>query len=340
MKTPNQSFQKPLISVVLPTRNSRALLERRVDSLLSQTYTHWEVINVDTNSTDGTLEYLHERLPADRLRSIQNPPGLYAAWNRGIAEAQGDFVHIATSDDAEDPTFYEECVGALEETGAGLASVQYRAVEPDGTVLFRGEDHPVNREFYGWQPGRRTLRPRPAHFFFTLLFMYPAVVCNGTLVRREVFSRVGPFPTAFGPVGDWGWWLRAALLCDSCTIDRNLAEWTISDQGVTSSYARFGRYRIELEMLRKGLIELRREPEFEEFLTPEQRSFVGNFIQHANSTLEHEGWGFLWHVLQLQPDKPLHAFTKRSRLNNLPFWITRHRHRELLRDLTFQTSAA
>src|SRR5690606_34058013 len=100
-------------------------------------------------------------------------------------------------------------------------------------TLFHGREHPVYRSLYGWEQGRQIRRPRDSHFFYTLFFMYPAVVCNGSLFRREVFATVGGFPTHYGPVGDWGWWLRASLLCDSCTIDDELAAWTISAAGVT-----------------------------------------------------------------------------------------------------------
>lgn len=327
------------ISVCLPTMNSRPVLERRVDSLLAQTYPHWEVVNVDTRSSDGTVEYLRERLPADRFRSLQNPPGLYDAWNRAIAESDGDCIHFATADDFEEPTFYERCVEALQSTGADIASTQYRAVDPQGRTRYRGCQHPVYKAFYGWEQGRRTLRPRESHFFYTLFFMYPAVVCNGSLFRREAFNRAGGFPTEFGPVGDWGWWLRAALHCDTCTIDDELAAWTISDAGATTSYARFSRYRPELQMQVEMLRNLRQTDAYRQ-LDRRQRRRVEAFIDSAEEILSESGLRFYARLLLEQPDKLVHAFSKRRRLNCLPFWITRLREAKLLSTLSFEQRRA
>lgn len=333
------SQHQPTISVCLPTKNSRAVIERRVSSLLAQTYPHWEVVHVDTASSDGTVEYLHERIPAERIRSLQHPPGLYDAWNRCITESRGDLIHFATADDFEDPTFYARCVEALNQTGADIASTQYRAVDAEGKILYHGSEHPVYRALYGWKEGRRTLRPRESHFFFTLFFMYPAMVCNGSLFRRSVFEKTGGFPTEFGPVGDWGWWLRASLLCDTCTIDDELAAWTASEAGATTSYARFNRYRDELRMQVKMLRDLQTTPEFRQ-LTVEQRRRVESFIDSTEMVLGARGLRFYARLLRQQPDKLLHAISKRRRMNCLPFWFTRLREASLLRSLSFEERSA
>src|SRR5436305_15189012 len=100
----------PKLSVLLPSLNAREFLEPRVDSLLKQSFTDWEAIVLDSGSADGTWEFFQSAAQRDsRFRLHQIPrEGLYAALNRGLELATGDFVHIATCDDSMTPEFLAE----------------------------------------------------------------------------------------------------------------------------------------------------------------------------------------------------------------------------------------
>lgn len=51
-------MNKPLVSILLPNLNTRPFLEERMATILTQTYTNWELIIVDSYSDDGAWEYL------------------------------------------------------------------------------------------------------------------------------------------------------------------------------------------------------------------------------------------------------------------------------------------
>ena len=89
-----------LVSVVIPTRNRRALLSETVASVLEQGVSDWELIIVDEASTDGTPEYLGA-LRDPRIRSTRHPEvrGLSAARNTGLALAGGALVMFLDDDD-------------------------------------------------------------------------------------------------------------------------------------------------------------------------------------------------------------------------------------------------
>jgi glycosyltransferase involved in cell wall biosynthesis len=93
-------IDSPLISVVVPTYNRAHLLGQTIQSVLAQTYTHWELIIVDDGSDDDTeslLEAFHEaRIKYFRL---DHTGILGKVRNYGIQRCSGQFVAFLDSDD-------------------------------------------------------------------------------------------------------------------------------------------------------------------------------------------------------------------------------------------------
>jgi glycosyltransferase involved in cell wall biosynthesis len=92
----------PLVSVYLPTRNRRRLLERAIASVLRQTYEPIELIVVNDASTDGTRGYLDElaaREPSVVVVHSDSAVGAPAARNRAINMATGQFITGLDDDD-------------------------------------------------------------------------------------------------------------------------------------------------------------------------------------------------------------------------------------------------
>jgi len=94
----------PTISVIVPVYNDLTRIGQCIDSLVALSYpsSHYEIIIVDNCSTDGTYDYL-----SDKLKQVYQPsvrlikcsiPGSYAARNAGLKIAKGDFVAFTDSD--------------------------------------------------------------------------------------------------------------------------------------------------------------------------------------------------------------------------------------------------
>ena len=91
-----------MISIIVPTWNRRALLPRCIDSVLSQSYSDWELIIVDDGSTDGTSTLLEKYTHQDkRIRYLQldGNTGVANARNIGVDAAKFDYVCFLDSDD-------------------------------------------------------------------------------------------------------------------------------------------------------------------------------------------------------------------------------------------------
>ena len=113
-----------LVSVVLPTHNRAELLPRAIDSVISQTYDHFELIIVDDGSTDKTADvvgrYEDPRVTLIRLAENQGAPG---ARNIGIRSSTGEFIAFLDSDDEWYPTKLEKQVNLIESAPALVGAV-------------------------------------------------------------------------------------------------------------------------------------------------------------------------------------------------------------------------
>ena len=102
MEVQGSKQKKPLISVIVPIYNVAPYIRKCLDSLKRQTMKEIEVICIDDGSTDesGKIaeEYESQEWPVFRIIHTENR-GLSAARNRGIDEAQADWLMFVDSDD-------------------------------------------------------------------------------------------------------------------------------------------------------------------------------------------------------------------------------------------------
>jgi glycosyltransferase involved in cell wall biosynthesis len=95
---PHEAGQ-PFISVVIPVYNQEAYIESTLQSVLRQSYPHFEVIVVDDGSTDSSLKRI-KQLNDHRIRLIrQTNQGVSAARNNGFLAAKGEYIAFLDADD-------------------------------------------------------------------------------------------------------------------------------------------------------------------------------------------------------------------------------------------------
>src|SRR4051794_37688274 len=87
----------PLVSVIIPCYNQAHYLGEAIESVINQTYPHFEIIVVDDGSTDNTSEVAGGFKEVRCIR--QQNQGLSAARNTGLRESSGAFLVFLDSDD-------------------------------------------------------------------------------------------------------------------------------------------------------------------------------------------------------------------------------------------------
>lgn len=131
---------RPLVSVIIPTHNSRASLERCVASVREQNYAPIEIIIVDNFSTDGTSE-LARRL-ADRF--IQIGPERSTQLNAGVRVAGGSYVYRVDADFVLDLRVVDQAVSACV-AGADAVAVHN---DSDSSLGFWAKVRSFERSMY------------------------------------------------------------------------------------------------------------------------------------------------------------------------------------------------
>ena len=120
-------MKSPRVSVVIPTRNSEKYLKEALDSIFGQTFTDYEMLIVDDNSSDDTLKIIAD-YDDPRVRVLRGPgTGLSAALNLAVREARGEFVARMDADDIAEATRLGKQVAFLDEhPDVGVCGTQFQ----------------------------------------------------------------------------------------------------------------------------------------------------------------------------------------------------------------------
>jgi glycosyltransferase involved in cell wall biosynthesis len=170
---------KVRFSVVMPVYNRQKYVSQAIDSVLSQTFTDFELIAVDDGSTDGSLDLLKSY--GTRIRVIeQKNSGPEVARNTGVAAARGEYIALLDSDDLFFPTAletYDRVIRAFDSPPMVIGSEFYYR---DGTPL------PV-------QP--LTTGPVEVLKFEDCLSKTVSltIICSLFLIRKSVYEEIGGF---------------------------------------------------------------------------------------------------------------------------------------------------
>lgn len=113
------------VSIVIPFKNTSAYLEACLDSVLRQSYAHWEVLAVDDHSTDNCLALVESYVQRDpRIKVFQNAGvGIIPALRTAYAQSSGDLITRMDSDDVMTEERLRLMVTSLEEHGKGHLAV-------------------------------------------------------------------------------------------------------------------------------------------------------------------------------------------------------------------------
>lgn len=179
----------PKISVITPSFNQAAFLERTIRSVIEQRYPNLEYIIIDGGSTDGSVDII--RRYADRITYWVSEPdsGQANAINKGLRRASGEWVAWQNSDDVYYP-------GALHAIADVIRRNPDAAIVTGDIMLIDENDHEIRdihyiRPSYGAMLAEGMMLPNQATFW-----------------RRTLHTEVGWIDESLHYAFDYEWFLR------------------------------------------------------------------------------------------------------------------------------------
>lgn len=133
---------EPFISIIVPVYNIKPYLPKCVESLLSQTFHHFEVILVDDGSTDGS-GWLCDTFASNdaRIRVIHKPNGgLSSARNYGLDASRGDYMLFVDGDDYLAHDALQSLMDVAEKHD-GFDFIGFHYIETDGSWQSGGKQN-------------------------------------------------------------------------------------------------------------------------------------------------------------------------------------------------------
>ena len=126
-----------LVSIITPCFNGDKYIAETIESVLSQTYTQWEMIIVDDGSTDRTAEIAEEYASRDdRVMLLrQGNGGTAKARNAGMNLARGRYIALLDADDLWEPLFLEKQMAFMAQNDAICVCSAYRRIDEQGREI-------------------------------------------------------------------------------------------------------------------------------------------------------------------------------------------------------------
>ena len=183
----------PTVSVIIPVFNRQDVLPRAVGSVLSQTFSDYELIVVDDGSTQPIADSVASALARPNVRLVRHQAnrGAAAARNTGVRAAEGRYVAFLDSDDTWYAEKLERQLAFMEaDTDARASCTGFALVSDAG-------------------PFDRRLPPKISDLDEVL---WGCRISPGStlMVERSLYQAVGPMDETLERLEDWDWILLAA----------------------------------------------------------------------------------------------------------------------------------
>jgi glycosyltransferase involved in cell wall biosynthesis len=177
----------PLVSIITAAFRAQDHISKCIESVLAQTYPNIEHIIVDGASDDGTVDILRRYDDEVDIWTSEPDTGIYAAWNKGLTLARGEWIAFLGADDVYLPgAIHEYMELARQHPTAEFLCSTARLVHPSGySPVFGGP--------WKWPACARAL----------------TTIHVGTMHRRSLFERYGTFDASFRSAADYEFLLRA-----------------------------------------------------------------------------------------------------------------------------------
>lgn len=227
----------PLISICIPTYNGEKYLRACLDSCLSQSFTDYEIVVCDDQSTDATLQIVEEyRQKHNSIKIFSNPVnlGLVKNWNLCNELAHGTWIKFLFQDDL----MYADCLQKFAdqfETGTSLIVSKRNFILEKESILLRNyyECEVRTLENTGFFNSNTFSAEQISKIAINNIALNFIAEPSLVIFKKELVNQFGTFDEELKQICDLEFLLRVASVTGLRYIPEKLCEFRIHSQSTT-----------------------------------------------------------------------------------------------------------
>lgn len=211
----------PVVSVCIPSYNIEKYIDITIESVLSQTYEDFELLIVDDNSNDKTLDII-KRYNDDRIRIIINEDNLgpQENWNKALKEAKGRYIKILCHDDI----LYTSCLHRQVEVLQNTRNARVAIVCSGRDIIDENGKKIIKRNF----PRQKgVLLGKDAIKRIVRYGANPIGEPTAVLFRSDILKKNGYFCGSIPYIIDLDYWCRILLHGNLYVIPESLCAFRV-----------------------------------------------------------------------------------------------------------------
>jgi glycosyltransferase involved in cell wall biosynthesis len=189
----NLTNNKPFISIIIATYNTKFSIQRCLNSIIQQSFQNFEILVKDGLSTDQTISILNSKRKFLSYFDSSKDNGIYDAWNKALPHSRGEWICFLGADDYfinnNVLSKYTTFLKTIDYSTNGLVYGVNQIVNTKGEVLY----------YVG----------KPWHELKTQFNNYMSLPHQGLMHHRLQFENVGYFDKRYRIAGDYDWILRS-----------------------------------------------------------------------------------------------------------------------------------
>lgn len=248
--------KNPLISILMNCYNGEAFLREAIESIFAQTYTNWELIFWDNQSTDNSA-HICKSYNDPRIKYYYAPEHkfLYGARNDAIKYTQGEFIAFLDTDDLWTSNKLEQQIQSFDDPDVGISCSNY--------YLLYQKSKQQKPCFNKNKPSGYVTNQLLLDYYIGLL---SAIVRKSVIQKEELY-----FDSRYNIIGDFDLFIRMSFHCKVDYIHEPLAYYRIHGDNLTT---RSGERQIqELDIWNDEMIE-----QYKLNSLPSYNEYFGKFL--------------------------------------------------------------
>lgn len=173
------SYNKPFFSVVIPLYNKQNYIQKTIKTVLDQSFKNFEIIVINDGSKDDSAKIV-KSIQDDRIRLIhQKNAGVSVARNRGIEEAQAEYIAFIDADDLWLSDFLQTIYEMIQKfPKAGLYATAYKKRKENGEEIGINIQALPSKEYEGYLP----------NYFESIVKGDNLVWSSATCIPKKIFE--------------------------------------------------------------------------------------------------------------------------------------------------------